>query len=93
MGAIERDLSGRAAESLVEIADLEVRPMFSGFGFYVGDLLTAAAWDGAFRLRHREDGRWIYRPVANSALDDPSLLVPLVRDRAAQLRLETSTSY
>ena len=59
--------------------------MFSGFGFYVGGVLVAAAWQGAFRLRHRVDDRWIYEPVDDSLLDDPRLLVPMVLDRAAAL--------
>lgn len=88
VGAVEREIRDRAAESLVEIADLDVRPMFSGFGFYVDGLLTAAAWDGAFRLRYREHGHWIYRAVDDAAVDEPSTLVVLVRDRVEELSRE-----
>ena len=85
MGAIERCLRDRVADTLAEIEHLDVRPMFSGFGFYVDGLLVAAAWDRAFRLRHRTGGHWIYQPVDEALLDDPDLLVPLVRDRFAAL--------
>jgi TfoX N-terminal domain len=85
MGAVEVEIRDRAAETLAEIERLDVRRMFGGFGFYVDGLLVAAAWEGAFRLRYREDGHWVYRPVDGSAVDDPSLLVGLVRDRVAQL--------
>jgi hypothetical protein len=85
MGAVEVEIRDRAAETLAEIERLDVRRMFGGFGFYVDGLLVAAAWEGAFRLRYREDGHWVYRTVDGSAIDDPSLLVGLVRDRAAQL--------
>lgn len=88
VGVAERQIRDRAAESLVEIADLEVRPMFSGFGFYLGDLLVAAAWNGAFRLRYREARRWVYKSVDPAAVDDPQLLVMLVRQRAEQLSRE-----
>lgn len=85
MGLVERGIRDRAAESLVEIPDLDVRAMFSGFGFYVDGLLVAAAWDGAFRLRYREDGHWRYKAVDDAAVDDPRVLVPLVLARAAGL--------
>jgi hypothetical protein len=85
MGAVERCVRDRVADTLEEIEHLEVRPMFSGFGFYVDGLLVAAAWDGAFRLRHRTDGHWSYQPVDEALLDDPDLLVPLVRHQFAVL--------
>lgn len=88
MGDLERQISDRAADSLAEIDRLEVRRLFSGFGFYVDGLLIAAAWEGAFRLRHREDGHWVYRPVEDSVVDDPSSLVDLVRRRASELAKE-----
>lgn len=88
MGVAERQIRDRAADSLAEMADLDVRPMFGGFGFYTGGLLVAAAWDGAFRLRYREGGRWNYRPVEPAALDDPRVLGALVRERSEQLARE-----
>lgn len=85
VGAAERLVRDRAADSLAEVARLELRQMFGGFGFYVDGLLVAAAWDGAFRLRYREDGHWVYKPVDDSVIDEPSILVSLVRDRAEKL--------
>ncbi len=83
VGDVEREIRDRVADSLAEISDLDVRRMFSGFGFYVAGILVAAAWDEAFRLRYREDGRWVYKPVDEALVDDPSRIVPLVRNRAA----------
>ena len=88
VGVVERKIRDRAAETLAEIAHLDVRPMFSGFGFYLDGILVAAAWEGAFRLRYREGGRWIYRAVDESAIDGPEMLVPLVRQRAQALGAE-----
>jgi hypothetical protein len=85
VGAVERAIRDRVAVTLAEIDRLEIRPMFSGFGVYVDGLLVAAAWEEAFRLRHREDRRWVYQPVADALLDDPDALVPLVRERIAAL--------
>lgn len=85
MGAAERCLRDRVADTLMEIEHLDVRPMFSGFGFYVDGLLVAATWDGAFRLRYRTRGHWIYEPVDEALLDNPDLLVPLVHGRRAAL--------
>ena len=63
--------------------------MFSGYGFYIDGLLVAAAWDGAFRLRHHEHGAWIYKAVDDSVIDDPPILVELVRERARMLSQDT----
>ena len=49
------------------------------------DEFVAAAWDGAFRLRHHEHGSWVYTAVGDPAIDDPVVLVKLVRDRALAL--------
>jgi TfoX/Sxy family transcriptional regulator of competence genes len=92
MGLVEREIRDRAAETLVEMPDLEVRHMFSGFGFYLKGLLVAAAWDGAFRLRYRERGRWVYKAVPKAAIDDPQVLIPMLRDRADCLLDETRGS-
>ena len=67
--------------------------MFSGFGFYIDGLLVAAAWDGAFRLRYREGGRWNCRPVEPATLDDPMVLVALVRERAEHLAREPGAGW
>lgn len=85
MGASEAAIRDRAADSLAEVEHLDVRRMFSGFGFYIDGLLVAAAWDGAFRLRHHDHGTWVYKAVDDSAIDDPAILVTLVRNRARAL--------
>jgi hypothetical protein len=85
VGTVERAIRDRVADTLAEIEHLDIRPMFSGFGFYVDGLLVAAAWEKAFRLRHRVHGRWIYEPVDEVLLDDPHLLVPMVLRRVAAL--------
>jgi hypothetical protein len=85
VGVIEAAIRDRAADSLAEIERLDVRRMFSGFGFYVDGLLVAAAWDGAFRLRHHEHGSWVYQAVDDSMIDQPAVLVELVRSRARAL--------
>lgn len=87
---MEREIRDRASETLIEMRELEVRRMFSGFGFYLNGLLVAAAWDGAFRLRYREGNRWVYKAVPEGAVDDPGVLVPLVRERAQRLRVGES---
>lgn len=88
MGDVEREIRDRVVDSLAEISDLDVRRMFSGFGFYVDGILVAAAWGDAFRLRYREDGRWVYKTVDDALVDDPSRIVPLVRNRADELGRE-----
>lgn len=85
MGVVERGIADRAQDSLAEISHLDVRPLFSGFGFRIDGVLVAAAWDGAFRLRYHEGNRWMYHPVDDSVIDDPDRLVALVRERAAVL--------
>jgi Regulator of competence-specific genes len=85
VSATEAAIRDRAADSLAEVEHLEVRRMFSGFGFYVDGLLVAAAWDGAFRLRHHERGSWVYKAVDDSTIDEPAELVGLFRDRALVL--------
>ena len=85
MSDVEREIRDRAIDALGEVAGLDVRPMFSGYGFYINGLLVAAAWDGAFQLRYREGGRWVYRPVDGQALTDSDQLVDLIRQRADDL--------
>jgi hypothetical protein len=85
MGPVERELRDRVGDTLAEIAGLDIRPMFSGYGFYVDGLLVGAAWEGRFRLRHRTHGRWIYEPVDDALIDIPESLVPLFRERLAAL--------
>ncbi len=85
VGVSEAAIRDRAADSLAEIEHLDVRRMFSGFGFYIDGLLVAAAWDGAFRLRHHKNSAWVYEAVDDSVIDDPATLVSLVLERAQAL--------
>ena len=85
VGTAARGVRDRAAGTLEEIEHLEIRPMFSGFGFYIDGILIGAAWEGHFQLRYHVEPRSIYEPVPDLLIDDPALLVPLVRDRAANL--------
>lgn len=58
LGAAE-EVRDRTADSLAEIPGLDIRRMFSGYGFYVDGLLVAAAWGDAFKLRYQENGHWV----------------------------------
>jgi TfoX/Sxy family transcriptional regulator of competence genes len=40
------------------IEGLQVRRVFSGWGFYQRGLLFAAAWEGEFRFRTRQGHHW-----------------------------------
>jgi hypothetical protein len=53
-----------------------------------GRLLFAAAWDGEFRFRSRQGGRWIYEAVDRDLLHSPGLLVRSARDVLAELETE-----
>jgi TfoX/Sxy family transcriptional regulator of competence genes len=88
VGAVEDELREQAEDGLAELPGLDVRRMFSGWGFYSGGLLFAAAWDGEFRLRTRGDGRWIYTAVDHDLLSDPDQLVRVARANIARLELE-----
>jgi TfoX/Sxy family transcriptional regulator of competence genes len=88
VGAIEDELREQAEDALAELAGLDVRRMFSGWGFYCRGLLFAAAWDGEFRLRARERGRWIYTAVDRDLLSDPDQLLRAAGDNIAKLELE-----
>jgi TfoX N-terminal domain len=68
MGQLENQVRLDAEYALASLEDLDVRRMFSGWGFYYRDLLFAAAWDGQFRFRHRRDNHWVYEAV------DPMLI-------------------
>ncbi len=85
MGTTEDEIRDRAADALAEMADLDVRRMFSGWGFYCHGLLFAAAWDGEFRFRSRQDRRWVYDAVDPDLLEHPDLLVSAARDVIAKL--------
>ena len=63
MGQAEDEIRMDAEDALGAIEGLEVRRMFSGWGFYQYGLLFAAAWEGEFRYRTRQGGHWIYEVV------------------------------
>src|ERR1700733_137266 len=62
--------------------------MFSGWGFYRRGLLFAAAWDGEFRFRTRQDGRWKYEIADRELLGRPDDLVSVARAILARLEAE-----
>jgi hypothetical protein len=88
MGVIEDEVRVDAEDALGELEGLDVRRMFSGWGFYQRGLLFAAAWDGAFRWRVRRAGHWCYDGVDPALLDDPPALVVAARQVIADLEAE-----
>jgi TfoX/Sxy family transcriptional regulator of competence genes len=79
MGQTEDEIRIDAEDALGAIDGLEVRRMFSGWGFYRHGLLFAAAWDGELRFRTRQDGHWIYEIIDRDLLDRPDELVSAAR--------------
>jgi TfoX/Sxy family transcriptional regulator of competence genes len=75
VGQVEDEIRIDAEDALAAIDGLEVRRMFSGWGFYRRGLLFAAAWDGELRFRTRQDGHWIYEIIDRELLDHPDELV------------------
>ena len=75
MGTAEDEIRVDAEDALAEFDGLEVRRMFSGWGFYRYGLLFGAAWHGDFCFRSRQDGHWLYTPVSRDLLDDPPALM------------------
>jgi hypothetical protein len=86
VGHAEDEIRLDAEEALGGIDVLEVRRMFSGWGFYSRGLLFAAAWEGEFRFRTRQDGHWVYEIVDRQLLDQPEDLVRAARTVIATLR-------
>lgn len=72
---MEDEIRIDAQDALGALDGLEVRRVFSGWGFYRRGLLFAAAFDGEFRFRTRQHGRWIYEPVDPELLNRPGDLV------------------
>lgn len=75
VGAVEDEIRLKAEDALAELPGLDVRRMFTGWGFYRNGLLFAAAWEGEFRFRTRQDDHWIYEPVDRRLLRDAAALV------------------
>jgi hypothetical protein len=88
MGRAEDEIRIDAEDALGALDGLEVRRMFSGWGFYRQGLLFAAAWDGEFRFRTRQDGRWVYEAVDRGLLDRPDELVAAARAHLTRLAAE-----
>jgi TfoX/Sxy family transcriptional regulator of competence genes len=88
VGQVEDEIRIDAEDALGGIDGLEVRRMFSGWGFYQRGLLFAAAWEGEFRFRTRQDGHWIYEAVDRAMLDRPDELVLAARGVLAKLEAE-----
>lgn len=88
MGQAEDEIRIDAEDALAPIDGLEVRRVFSGWGFYRHGLLFAAAWDGELRFRTRQGGRWIYEAVDRQMLSRPDDLVIAAREILARLERE-----
>jgi TfoX/Sxy family transcriptional regulator of competence genes len=92
VGPIEDEIRIDAQDALGGIDRLEVRRMFSGWGFYSAGLLFAAAWEGEFRFRTRQGGRWIYQAVDAAMLDRPAELVSAAKAVIAALAAEPAAT-
>ena len=88
MGQAEDEIRIDAQDALAALDGLEVRRMFSGWGFYRHGLLFASAWEGEFRFRSRQEGRWRHEPVDRELLDRPDELVAAARAALARLEQE-----
>ena len=92
MGQAEDEIRIDAEDALGAIDGLDVRRMFSGWGFYQRGLLFAAAWEGEFRFRTRQDGHWVYERVDRELLDQPDELVRAAREVLARLAAEPAAA-
>lgn len=88
MGRTEDEIRTDAEHALGGMDGLDVRRMFSGWGFYCHGLLFGAAWKGAFRFRTRQGGHWVYEPVDAALLDRPEELITAARTVIAALAAE-----
>lgn len=88
MGQVEDEIRVDAEDALGALDGLDVRRMFSGWGFYRRGLLFAAAWDGEFRFRSRQDGHWVYEAASRELLDQPDQLLAAARANLARLEAE-----
>jgi TfoX/Sxy family transcriptional regulator of competence genes len=92
VGQAEDEIRIDAEDALGAIEGLEVRRMFSGWGFYQRGLLFAAAWEGEFRFRSRQGRHWVYEAVERELLDRPDELVTLARGVLARLEAEPAAA-
>jgi TfoX/Sxy family transcriptional regulator of competence genes len=92
VGQAEDQIRIDAEDALGAISGLEVRRVFSGWGFYQRGLLFAAAWEGEFRFRTRQGGHWVYEAVDRELLDQPDELVRAARGVLARLAAEPAAA-
>jgi TfoX/Sxy family transcriptional regulator of competence genes len=92
VGQAEDEIRIDAEDALGAIEGLEVRRMFSGWGFYQRGLLFAAAWEGEFRFRTRQRGHWVYEAVDRELLGRPDELVSAARGILARLKAEPAAA-
>jgi TfoX/Sxy family transcriptional regulator of competence genes len=92
VGRAEDEIRIDAQDALGAIEGLEVRRMFSGWGFYRRGLLFAAAWEGEFRFRTRQGSRWVYEIADRELLDRPDELVSIAREILARLEAEPAAA-
>jgi TfoX/Sxy family transcriptional regulator of competence genes len=92
VGWAEDEIRIDAEDALGAIEGLEVRRVFSGWGFYERGLLFAAAWEGEFRFRTRQGGHWVYEPVDREMLGRPDELVSAARRILARLKAEPAAA-
>jgi len=92
MGRAEDEIRIDAEDALGAIEGLEVRRMFSGWGFYQRGLLFAAAWEGEFRFRTRQGRHWVYQAVDRDLLGRPDELVSAARSNIARLEAEPAAA-
>jgi len=92
MGRAEDEIRFDAEDALGAIEGLEVRRVFSGWGFYQRGLLFAAAWEGEFRFRTRQGRHWVYEAVDRELLDRPGELVSAARSILARLEAEPAAT-
>jgi TfoX/Sxy family transcriptional regulator of competence genes len=92
VGRAEDEIRIDAEDALGAIEGLDVRRMFSGWGFYQRGLLFAAAWEGEFRFRTRQGRHWIYEAVDRELLGRPDELVSEARSVLARLEAEPAAA-
>jgi hypothetical protein len=88
VGQAEDEIRIDAEDALAVIDGLEVRRVFSGWGFYRHGLLFAAAWEGELRFRTRQGGHWIYEIADRGLLGRPDELVVAARKVLERLERE-----
>jgi hypothetical protein len=88
VGQIEDEIRIDAEDALASMDGLEVRRVFSGWGFYRHGLLFAAAWEGELRFRTRQGRHWVYEIVDREMLDRPDDLVIAARKILERLERE-----